>query len=399
MRGLSLPLVLPAVLMVLGGPASAQLEPVGPAELLLPPSSRTPALASLPTFSDRLWVKVHSSVSIGELALALALDLTHLAVLNSVDEDHLFHRGDWLVFPSQSSRRAKQLASIDTSQLRRSPPLEVLPLPQEPAVVRYGDSLVKIALRYNLTISDLLRLNPGLEAARLVPGTQLRLAKTSQWPDTPLPKAPLKAPQLINLDQLGGPAPRRFDQSLDELVRDGVVSRMERAHMQGGGGAMQPPDGGAHQRACSTGSLSSQECRSGVAIRWGRQPGGLSLPAPAPAPINKTLSPNEQALLQRIRSGVATPQWRTYGQCNYDWGGWKLHSNGVRTTGADCGGTAMRWQIGVSCDRLLVATHTTASGWSKWVAPSGPDSKFRQGEDEMVAALCANVAGPHKAEN
>jgi murein DD-endopeptidase MepM/ murein hydrolase activator NlpD len=34
---------------------------------------------------------------------------------------------------------------------------------------------------------------------------------------------------------------------------------------------MQPLDVGAHQRACRTGALSSQECRSGVAIRWGRR--------------------------------------------------------------------------------------------------------------------------------
>lgn len=50
---------------------------------------------------------------------------------------------------------------------------------QEPAVVRFGDSLVKIAQRYNLTIDKMLSLNPGLEAARLVVGTQIRLPPAS----------------------------------------------------------------------------------------------------------------------------------------------------------------------------------------------------------------------------
>jgi murein DD-endopeptidase MepM/ murein hydrolase activator NlpD len=136
-------------------------------------------LAAVPQAADRLWVKVRSSISIEQLASALAQDESRLARLNDVDEDHQFQRGDWLVLPSQTSRTVKQLASVDTSELRRTPPLEALPEPQEAPVVRFGDSLVKIAQRYNLTISELLRLNPGLEAARLVVGTQIRLAQSS----------------------------------------------------------------------------------------------------------------------------------------------------------------------------------------------------------------------------
>ena len=135
-------------------------------------------LAVLPS-ADRLWVKVRSSVSIEELATALSQDESRLAKLNDVDEDHQFQSGDWLVLPSQSSRQVKQLASVDTSELRRTPPLEALPEPQETARVRFGDNLVKIAQRYNLTLAELLRLNPGLEAARLVVGTQIRTAQSN----------------------------------------------------------------------------------------------------------------------------------------------------------------------------------------------------------------------------
>ena len=160
-------------------------------------------IAALPPATDRLWVKVRQSVSLEDLASQLAQDESKLARLNDVDEDHRFNSGDWLVLPSQSIKQAKQLAGIDTSELRRTPPLAAPPEPQEPGRVRFGDSLIKIAQRYNLSISELLQLNPGLRAARLVVGTQIRLAQSSpgrsrlllglkpvgsgglSWPDSP----------------------------------------------------------------------------------------------------------------------------------------------------------------------------------------------------------------------
>jgi len=45
--------------------------------------------------------------------------------------------------------------------------------------VRFGDTLLKIAQRYNLTITELLRLNPTLQAARLVVGTQIDVAQSA----------------------------------------------------------------------------------------------------------------------------------------------------------------------------------------------------------------------------
>jgi murein DD-endopeptidase MepM/ murein hydrolase activator NlpD len=147
-----------------------------------PPLSAAPAteqlLVALPS-SDRLWVKVRSAISIEELADKLAQDESKLAKLNDVNEDHSFSSGDWLVLPSQSSKEAKQLAAIDTSELRRTPPLAAPPEPQEPARIKLGDSLAKIANRYNLSISEVLRLNPGLQAAKLVAGTPIRVAHST----------------------------------------------------------------------------------------------------------------------------------------------------------------------------------------------------------------------------
>jgi hypothetical protein len=74
--------------------------------------------------------------------------------------------------------------------------------------------------------------------------------------------------------QLRHQAPRSFDASLDDLVRDGVVTPAERARFRNGAVAT-PFDVPAHQQACRSGALSAQECRTGVVLRWrGRFGGG-----------------------------------------------------------------------------------------------------------------------------
>jgi len=93
----------------------------------------------------------------------------------------------------------------------------------------------------------------------------------------PLPPAlpPMPAdelpPQLQPLRpdpaQLRSQPPARFDDSLDALVREGVVTSAERARIRSGS-AMVPFNAPAHQQACSSGALSAQECRTGLALRW-----------------------------------------------------------------------------------------------------------------------------------
>jgi murein DD-endopeptidase MepM/ murein hydrolase activator NlpD len=136
-------------------------------------------LASLPPSTDHLWVKVRSDVPLEELANKLSVNETQLARLNEVNEDHRFLPGDWLVLPTSSSRKAKNLASLDTSALRRTPPIQAPPPLEQSAVVRFGENLRQIAQRTGVTITDLLRLNPGLEAARLVVGSEIRVAQSA----------------------------------------------------------------------------------------------------------------------------------------------------------------------------------------------------------------------------
>jgi murein DD-endopeptidase MepM/ murein hydrolase activator NlpD len=96
-----------------------------------------------------------------------------------VNEDHRFLTGDWLVLPTASSRKAKNLSSLDTSALRRTPPIQAPPPLEPSAVVRFGDTLRQIAQRTGVSLADLTRLNPGLEAARLVVGSQIRVAQSA----------------------------------------------------------------------------------------------------------------------------------------------------------------------------------------------------------------------------
>jgi len=163
--------------------------------------------------------------------------------------------------------------------------------------------------------------------------------------------------------RLSGPAavPKRFDQSLDELVRQGVVTPNERNLVRAGSGALRPLDVGAFQQACRGGALSTSECRGGFAMRWGRRtdgnrntawggrlgPDGLPLPpltvpvsallasqggsfdlasvfrvTPRPAPVAG--NGNRRLLLPLIGSAVNTSGfgWRLHPLL----GAWRLHA-------------------------------------------------------------------------
>lgn len=137
-------------------------------------------LAALPApSSDQVWVKVRQPITVESLSSSLRVPEERLASLNDVSPDHQFLQGDWLVIPSQQTREVKLLASVDTSELRRTPPLQSLPPLETLGVVRFGETLIQLAQRYGLTLQELLRLNPGLETARLVAGTQIRLVQSA----------------------------------------------------------------------------------------------------------------------------------------------------------------------------------------------------------------------------
>lgn len=148
------------------------------------PSSSSLLLATLPPLPQELtWIPVIESVTIEELSSALSIDETRLARLNQVDEDHRFDKGEWVALPSRDVRALSQIASLDAGAARSVPPQQVRRIPLTSAgVIRFGDTVAEIARRYGMTIAELLRLNPGLETARLVVGSQVRLAQSAPLP-------------------------------------------------------------------------------------------------------------------------------------------------------------------------------------------------------------------------
>lgn len=140
--------------------------------------------------SDRIWVRLRQNTSLNTLSELLNLGERKLATLNDVSDDHQFNRGDWLVLPSASTRLARLLPQIDSSDLKRTPPLHDLPPVETNAVVKLGDTVRKIARRYGMTLQDLLRRNPGLETARLVVGSPIRVVQSA--PGRPRPLLGLK---------------------------------------------------------------------------------------------------------------------------------------------------------------------------------------------------------------
>lgn len=85
-------------------------------------------------------------------------------------------------WPTASDRIEAGVASIQSG----------FPIPPPPnplattAVVRIGDTLPRISQRYGISLGELLRLNPSLESARLIVGTQLRLARSAAGSYRPL---------------------------------------------------------------------------------------------------------------------------------------------------------------------------------------------------------------------
>lgn len=175
--------------------------------LPLPPGPvPSPRIAASSVTAERVWVKVRVSAPLATLASELNLTGARLALLNDVDEDHQFTRGDWLVIPAQAIREARRSVALDTTEARRSVPLVEPPAPDlevSTPSTRDNDNWVRTAQRLGPTIQEILRQTPGQETARLVAGQPGQLAQAGagrpqmilgvrpvgsgglSWPDSP----------------------------------------------------------------------------------------------------------------------------------------------------------------------------------------------------------------------
>ena len=152
--------------------------------------------------------------------------------------------------------------SADTliAQEIESPRRPTLPPPPPPTttvstVVRLGDTLLKIAQRYGLTMGELLQLNPGLETARLVVGSQVQVVRS----------APGRSRMLLGLAPVGSGG-----LSWPELPSFGNDQRQSAPYLRGSTAMIWPAQG---------------TFTSGYGWRWGRMHKGIDIANNVGTPI------------------------------------------------------------------------------------------------------------------
>jgi murein DD-endopeptidase MepM/ murein hydrolase activator NlpD len=106
-------------------------------------------------------------------------------------------------------------------------------------------------------------LPPPPPTAPAVPAADLPAPERSTPPSPAMVER--AEPLRPSTAQLEPDRPRRFDTSLDALVRDGIVSPRERIRVRGS--LVLDPAPGIRSQACSSGALSAEECRGGVVFR------------------------------------------------------------------------------------------------------------------------------------
>ena len=145
------------------------------------------------------------------------------------------------------------------------------------------------------------------------PAVALPAPPTPSAAPAPLPAPRTAAEPLEPLrplpSQLDRDRPRRFDASLDALVRDGVVSPQERVRVvRVRGTLVLDPVPGLKRQACSSGALSAEECRTGVVFRGRGRSDNLGADPSAESPSlgagGGSIGFN-QATLSGVREGIA----------------------------------------------------------------------------------------------
>jgi len=137
----------------------------------------------------------------------------------------------------------------------RRPPIPPPPPTTISTVVRFGDTLLQIAQRYGLTIGELLQLNPGLETARLVVGSQVQVVRS----------APGRSRMLLGLAPVGSGG-----LSWPELPSFGNDQRQSAPYLRGSSTMIWPSQG---------------TFTSGYGWRWGRMHKGIDIANNVGTPI------------------------------------------------------------------------------------------------------------------
>ncbi|WP_370318273.1 peptidoglycan DD-metalloendopeptidase family protein [Synechococcus sp. BS56D] len=136
-------------------------------------------LAALPAVQSHFWIQTKSEISLEALAAEVGLPAQTLAQLNEKGIESSFGLGQWLMLPNRVEAQLNNSTALDRFSVRRTAPLTAPPAAVAEIKVRDGESFASIARKHGLTTTELRKLNPGLDLARLVVGSQIRVAEAA----------------------------------------------------------------------------------------------------------------------------------------------------------------------------------------------------------------------------
>lgn len=143
------------------------------------PVSQQQLLASLPTQQTKFWIQTSRDTNLEALAAELDLPLKDLAQLNEQATSATMSKGQWLILPIKVESRLSRSLSLDATSIRRTAPVSTPPAPVAEVKVQRGDSIASIAKNHGLSLTQFRNLNPGMDLARLVVGSTVRVAEAT----------------------------------------------------------------------------------------------------------------------------------------------------------------------------------------------------------------------------
>jgi len=155
--------------------------------------------------------------------------------------------------------------------------LGLLPLASIPLVQAQPDTIVPPG-----SLEAPVSVPPAQGAAPepLAPASGGGAMPSAAVPARPAPAQPapesVRAPEPMRASPQDWPpeAPRRFDRSLDALVRDGVITPREVQRIRIHDGFIRPLTSSGREEACSSGAISARECGGRGAVQFQRRQGG-----------------------------------------------------------------------------------------------------------------------------
>jgi LysM repeat protein len=237
-----------------------------------------------------------------------------------------------------------------------------------------GDTLEALAARYGVSVQDLMRLNTISRPEELQIGQSLKLP-------------PSKGLVQVRTGDTLAVLAARHRTTAAELQKMNPGVKPDQLKV---GAWLKLPAAPAGAKATPTASATAKPAPKPTATVAPKPTVTPKPPAPASPPAVKAPAPSAPPSPGPPQPGEAV-RWRFYGNTLVDWGGWKLHSGGVRVslvqpTPAEVGPIrAQATAVAVHCSSLRQAWLINGA-WGPWVVPEG----------RSVAQQIVLAAQPHR---